>query len=699
MPQQSGLPTLALEAGSGRRARRAELLSRLSEPRHPLLLAAGSFFAALLACGVGCDGAQEEKATPTMHQLSASPLPRFLARSEELQRFRAAWGLLFFDDNDAFRRSNASDFHPTEALVKPPRIVAEYEESGSLVLAWPPMGEPDSVFDAIVGAAWGVVPIVLVYGNVDHRAWYRQRLSGLGLQAVSGGPLSYVESPLQGGWVRDYGPVTLLREGADPALSLADFRYYHARPHDDRLPTVLAREWNLSVTRPPLNLEGGNLLATRDGLCLTSRTLWAANPRVAPTTIKALLQAHLGCRQVVALMPLEGEPTGHVDMFAKIASDDVVLVGAYEQTQDPVNHRILESNAALLAATRNGAGRALKVIRVPMPDHDNRAVWRTYLNGLALMRGSVRLLLVPTYSDERSHEPAALAALGEGFEGWELRAIDATALIPWGGAIHCVATVLPAILRQVVEPAPAPLCGSHRLDCDLADCGKIPRPGCCEEQLLRYCSAEGSLRELPCGSENSCGWRVLSGGGWYDCDTEGASEPTGSAPRRCADLPLASGGTEGASPCGELRPEGCCEGALLRFCAQGKAQSRDCREFGPCGWEAGQGVYDCATEGNAAPDGRYPKSCTGGSPGRDAAPGPHDAQVRWDLGPDPSNGPPPVVTGDAPRHGCALAADGEDGGGWIWLAGLVLLGLRLRRRAGVQRRAVLAVGARCVEQD
>jgi agmatine/peptidylarginine deiminase len=172
--------------------------------------------------------------------------------------------------------------------------------------------------------------------------------------------------------------------------------------------------------------------------------------------IGRLLHDYFGARQTVYLERLDGEPTGHVDMFAAFVSRDTVVVGTYDPNVDPLNAALLDRNATRLGEIRTATG-PLRVVRIPMPgNHDG--VWRTYTN-VTFANG---VLLVPVYADaDPAVQADALALYQQLLPRWTVVPIEAAGLIPCGGALHCVSKSLlslgprprPTHRLAVVEPA------------------------------------------------------------------------------------------------------------------------------------------------------------------------------------------------------------------------------------------------------
>jgi agmatine/peptidylarginine deiminase len=169
-------------------------------------------------------------------------------------------------------------------------------------------------------------------------------------------------------------------------------------------------------------------------LCLTTDAVLATNRvRFDEPTIREWLAAAYGGKQTLFLEPLAGEPTGHVDMFATFVAAGTVVLGAFDPTVDPENAVILDRNADRLSEMYVD-GRRLRVVRVPMPPHDD-GIWRTYTN-VVYANGT---LLVPIYNGQDTRgQHEALLTFSRLRPGWRVVGIDASEICKFGGALHCV---------------------------------------------------------------------------------------------------------------------------------------------------------------------------------------------------------------------------------------------------------------------
>jgi agmatine/peptidylarginine deiminase len=278
-------------------------------------------------------------------------------------------------------------------------------------------------------------------------------------------------------WVRDYGP-RILRHGGG-GTSLLDSRYGGAK--DDRgVSQRMARQLQLPRICRPLYIDGGNVLTNGNGLFISTEQLLTGH--AAP---EALWSA-VGVGQFVVLEPLDGEPTGHVDMFATFPSGDTVVLGRIDPGTDPVNSGILDRNAEALARLVTPEG-PLRVVRVPMgPRHDG--IWRSYTN-VVYANGT---LLVPVFPEAAPAESSAVLRLyAELLPSWNVVAVPTEKIARLGGGPHCVTCNL-----ATAGPPPRfydrPLDDNARkLWCGLAfmGCGLVARHARRTRRAVRFSSS------------------------------------------------------------------------------------------------------------------------------------------------------------------------------------------------------------------
>jgi agmatine/peptidylarginine deiminase len=359
-------------------------------------------------------------------------------------------------DPGKFRDRHAALYRVTVAPPGPVRLVAEFEPAEALYLAWEP-GLGDEEHLGIIRAVLThtrVEPVLIHNGPAERDALEDM----LVLRAVDPGRVVFVDAralgpwyrpapdpeeprAVQTPWLRDWGPLYIeTRRG----LAIVDPRYWADRPNDDALPTKLARLEGKAVYRPPLALDGGNLLTDGAGTCFMADGGETDDRESSSMDVTdESLRNFFGCRKVIWLAPLAGEETGHVDMFLKVGDDGTLLVGHYLPDQDPENSQLLDENAAILRLARGADGRRYRVLRVPMPDNSD-GIFRTFLNAAVIDK----LVLYPTFPGAEDLEPAVRHAFAAAFRGRKAVGLVVEELMSVGGAIHCATRPRPRAPRR-----------------------------------------------------------------------------------------------------------------------------------------------------------------------------------------------------------------------------------------------------------
>ena len=318
------------------------------------------------------------------------------------------------DDRDYAYTSTPSDVYS---------VPGEFEQVQALVLAF----ADDALellprYVELIDAGQREARVVVLYNSDAALGELQLALARARVELLD---VEFERVALDSAWIRDYGPVFALT--SDGEFRIIDTRYYQARLADDVVPTTLGGEWGFPVSRPPLISEGGNLLSDGLGRCVVSDEVLVRNNVSEISELADVYGSYFGCSDITVVPAIAGEGTGHVDMLATITGPGEIIVGAYTDGEDLENTQRLDEAAALLAA------HGFTVRRIPMPtNQDGR--YRSYTNALAL-NGTV---FVPVYMDDRRFEADALRVFRAAYPGRRIVPIDATDLIEWSGAVHCI---------------------------------------------------------------------------------------------------------------------------------------------------------------------------------------------------------------------------------------------------------------------
>jgi agmatine deiminase len=331
------------------------------------------------------------------------------------------------------------------------RLPAEWEPHRATWLAWPHnpdtwpgrLARVETAFAAMIRA---LQPGEAVCVNVCDAAMEeaaRRRLaeSGVTLDAS----VEFHHIPTDDAWIRDHGPLWLVRDGAaGRERLLLDFRFdawggkYPPWDRDDAVPARIAEALSLPRRAMDVVLEGGSIDGNGRGSLLTTASCLLHPNRGGRTreALERVLREHLGATNVLWLDGMiEGDDTdGHVDDLARFVAPDTVVAVREADASDP-NHAALEANWKRLRGMRDERGRALTVVALPMPPPllvDGVRCPASYAN-FYLGNG---IALVPVFG--AAQDARALAILRELLPGRRVVGIPAGDLVAGFGAVHCL---------------------------------------------------------------------------------------------------------------------------------------------------------------------------------------------------------------------------------------------------------------------
>jgi len=335
------------------------------------------------------------------------------------------------------------------------RLPAEWEPHAATWLAWPHRRR-----------TWlgPFEPIPLVYERLARLIAAHEPVRIIGSESLLAEPqtllagvanIDFVPIPTNDSWVRDTGPVFLLRRSdaaaaVPPRAAVAwDWNAWGGKypPWDDDacVSRSIAAHLGLEPVTPGIVLEGGAIETDGAGTILANEKCVVderRNPGLDREQIAAALCRWLCVEQVLWVGgDLVGDDTdGHIDQLARFVAPGRVLAAWQPDTADP-NHASLAANLALLARLRDAAGRRLEVIPVDIPPRfafEQTQLPASHLN-YTIANG---LVAVPVFGS--STDEPALRLLEQCFPDRRVEPVDCRALIRGRGALHCITRDEPA---------------------------------------------------------------------------------------------------------------------------------------------------------------------------------------------------------------------------------------------------------------
>lgn len=331
---------------------------------------------------------------------------------------------------------------------------AEWETHRYTLLTWPQRpelwsGRIDAVrktYLEIIGAlAEGESVRILVNDSQEHGA-VRTLLLDNGIPCEPDGAVDLWIIPTDDVWIRDYGPLRILKKIDHTSKMLAyTFTGWGNKFRSDadnqaaehiaaRLGETFHKYSDFVIEGGAIETNGHDVLITTEACLLHSNR----NPELKREEIEARLKSSLGVRAVLWLPNgLPGDDTdGHVDMITRFVAPDRVLTCLPDDTNHPA-YSALSANLSQLINFRLPDGGALKIETLPLPPQryfaDNSPIPESYAN---FYIGN-HVVLVPTF-DHAETDRAALSVIQAAFANRRVLAISGSDLILEGGGIHCM---------------------------------------------------------------------------------------------------------------------------------------------------------------------------------------------------------------------------------------------------------------------
>ena len=166
-------------------------------------------------------------------------------------------------------------------------------------------------------------------------------------------------------WFRDH-TVSYLSDNRQRTSSPAVLPLAWGWFHDDAI-EAFQKLQSLSVTNATLlqssfEVEGGNLIADSNGVCVSSARVLLTN-NMSEQEVSNLYANVYGCKKTIILEMLPYEMTRHVDLFFSFAAEKTILLGMYSQKAGNDSFMVTQAN-------RNKLKRELphyRIVEVPMP--------------------------------------------------------------------------------------------------------------------------------------------------------------------------------------------------------------------------------------------------------------------------------------------------------------------------------------------
>ena len=331
---------------------------------------------------------------------------------------------------------------------------AEWEKHAATWLSWPHNKETwPGKFELIWPAYLEFIRIISLSENVNINVknvqmarMAHKMISKFGADVKN---IFFYINPTNDAWCRDHGPAFLVNKDRSKPKLVVDWEYnawggkYPPFDLDNAIPSRIASQLGLKVSKPRMVLEGGSVDFNNNGILITCETCLLnknRNPDLTKIEIEEKLKDFYGIGTIIWLSNgIEGDDTdGHIDGTVRFVAEDTVITMVEKNSSDG-NRKSLLLNRKILEKI-NINDKKLTVIDIEMPEplyYQRQRLPASYAN-FYISNGHV---IVPIFKSK--NDGKALEKLRSLFPNREVVGIDSRELI-WGlGSFHCLSQQMP----------------------------------------------------------------------------------------------------------------------------------------------------------------------------------------------------------------------------------------------------------------
>jgi len=345
------------------------------------------------------------------------------------------------------------------------RMPAEWEEHAGSWMIWPERpdnwrdgaGPAQEAFARVAVAIARFEPLTML---VSARQWRNAR-------EILPPSVRLIEATSDDSWCRDSG-ATFLVDGKG-RLRGVDWGFnawgglYSPFDQDELIAAKMLEAERAPRYVAPLVLEGGSIHVDGEGTVLTTEECLLnpnRNPDLSREEIEQHLKDYLGVSKVLWLGAglVDDETSGHIDNLACFVRPGVVALTWCEDPLDP-QYAISRDAYEHLSKARDARGRALEIVRLPLPGPLYRSASETIDIGspTGTMSRALGERLGASYANfyigngfvlmpelDPKHDGEARDILGRLFPDREIVGVPTHEIILGGGNIHCITQQQPA---------------------------------------------------------------------------------------------------------------------------------------------------------------------------------------------------------------------------------------------------------------
>jgi len=342
---------------------------------------------------------------------------------------------------------------------------AEWEEHEGTWLQWPHDDqwpgyrlELEKSWLEMVDALHEHENVHIVVQDERRREHVEQQIKSFGIDLEN---IDFHIIPTNDVWVRDNGPIFVVNEEGELAITNWQFNGWGARyAHeiDNQVPPRIGENLGVLVFSPSMVLEGGAVEVNGKGTFMATRTSIInpnRNPDMTQKDIEETIKEYLGIKHFIWLSGMSGDDPElgpevtdcHIDGSARFVNESTVLYNWSDDEENPEFRRILKVHYGELKNATTESGKPLTLVPLPNTKYQYPVYSTT---GPELGRGSYcnylvanGVVLVPVYGDP--NDDRAKEIIGQQFPDRDIVGIDCKTIFQYGGMIHCVTQQQPVV--------------------------------------------------------------------------------------------------------------------------------------------------------------------------------------------------------------------------------------------------------------
>lgn len=334
------------------------------------------------------------------------------------------------------------------------RLIAEWEECRAVLLALP---EPHTDWNYILEEARDqykrMIEAFTSHGLHCVVLTADRKGAGKLLETCDTDRITLLKENYNDTWTRDYGPISVVRDGRLRALDFGfnGWGLKFASDRDNLVNLSLCSREVISArtyrNERAFILEGGSIETDGCGTLLTTaRCLCSPNRNGGHDKgeLNEILARKLGAGHVLWLDygALAGDDTdSHIDTLCRMAPGNTILFTGCRDMDDPHFEELLKMRAQL-AMFRTPEGEPYNLVELPLPspvyDEEGNRLPASYANYLI----TPDKIFMPVYS-QAANDALACNTVRVAFPEHEVVPVECSTLIKQHGSLHCATMQIP----------------------------------------------------------------------------------------------------------------------------------------------------------------------------------------------------------------------------------------------------------------